>query len=321
MKLRNALAGAVGAIGTTALVNRVLADRAGDLESFLDGDDETYRWRGFDVAYAEAGDPDDRDLLLFHGINAAASSHEFYRVFAKLSEEYHVIAPDLPGFGRSDRPPLLYSASLYETFVADAMADLSDADEPPAVVASSLTGAYAAAAAHDVAVAELVLICPTDTSMGGRRTWLRGLVRSPVVGEAVHNVVVSEPSLRYFHDDHGYYDVGKLDDDVVDYEWETGHQPGARFAPASFLSGFLDPEADLGDTLAALDVTVTLVWGRDADITPLSAGRDLAERADTRLVVFDDALLLPHVEHPEAFVDVVSGDLDTVREAAETGDL
>jgi len=267
MKLRTALAGAVGAVGATAAANRLLRSPAGDGAPFLAGDHGTYRWRGFDVSYTEAGDPEDPDLLLFHGINAAASSHEFHTVFGRLAEEYHVIAPDLPGFGRSDRPPLLYSASLYETFVADAIEDLGD---DPVVVGSSLTGAYVANAVNEEAleIDRLVLVCPTDTSMGGRRVWLRSLMRSPVVGEALHN-----------------------------------------------LGGFLDPEADLGETLAALE-GVTLVWGRDAEVTPLSVGEDLAERADARLVVFDDALLLPHVEHPAAFVDVVRGDLERVEAGA-----
>ncbi len=312
MRLRTLVAGVAGAVGATAATNSLLASRAGDLDPFLEGDHGTYRWRGFDVAYTEAGDPEDPDLLCFHGVNAAASSHEFHRVFGDLAEEYHVIAPDLPGFGGSDRPPLLYSASLYETFVADAVADLAD---EPVVVGCSLTGSYVATAAAEEDVDELVLVCPTDTSMGGRRTWLRSAVRSPVLGEAVYNLIVSEPSLRYFHEDHGYYDMENLTDDVVDYEWTSGHQPGARFAPASFISGFLDPEADLGETLADLDVETTLVWGRDADITPLSQGERLAEEGAARLVVFDDALLLPHVEHPGEFVDVVRGDVEAELEA------
>ena len=312
MKLRTLAAGAVGAVGATAAANRLLASRAGELDPFLEGDHGTYRWRGFDVAYTEAGDPEDPDLLCFHGVNAAASSHEFYRVFGDLAEEYHVIAPDLPGFGGSDRPPLLYSASLYETFVADAIADLA---EEPVVVGSSLTGSYVATAARETDVERLVLVCPTDTSMGGRRTWLRSLVRSPVLGEGVHNLIVSKPSLRHFHEDHGYYDMANLTDEVVEYEWTSGHQPGARFAPASFIAGFLDPEADLGETLPELDAETTLVWGRDADITPLSEGERLAGEAGARLVVFDDALLLPHVEHPGDFVDVVRGDTEAELEA------
>lgn len=303
MKLRNLLGVGAGTVGLTALANRLLTARSGDFEPYLDGDHGTYRWRGFDVSYTEAGDPEDQDLLLFHGINAAASSHEFWAVFDDLAAEYHVIAPDLPGFGHSDRPPLLYSASLYATFLTDAIEDLSD--EPPVVVASSLAGSYAAMAARKSEVKELVLACPTDTSMGGGRTWLRALMRSPVLGQALYNLSVSKFSIRYFHDDHGYYDMNNLPDDIVDYEWQSAHQHGARFGPASFVSGFLDPDKDIGDALEAVDAPVTLVWGRDADITPLEDGRELAERVDARLVVFDNTLLLPHVEHPDDFLDVV----------------
>jgi pimeloyl-ACP methyl ester carboxylesterase len=303
MKLRNVLGVAAGTVGLTAAANRLLTARAEEFEHFLDGEYGTYRWRGFDIAYAEGGDPDDPDLLLFHGINAAASGHEFWRVFDDLTEDYHVVVPDLPGFGHSDRPPLLYSASLYTTFVGDAIEDL--ADDPPIVVGSSLTGAFAAMAARNADVEELVLISPTDTSMGGRRAWIRSLFRAPVVGQALYNLMVSKPALRHFHDDHGYYDMENLSDEVVDYEWKSGHQPGARFAPASFVSGFLDPQAKLGDVLATLDVPITLVWGRDADITPLATGRELAERGDARLVTFDNSLLVPHAEHPDEFVDVI----------------
>jgi pimeloyl-ACP methyl ester carboxylesterase len=309
MKLRSALGAAAGAVGVTALANRVLESRAGDFEPFLPGDQRTYRWRGFDVAYTEAGDPDDPDLVLLHGINAAASNHEFYAVFEELAEEYHVLAPDLPGFGHTDRPPLLYSASLMTTFVRDFLADES---ENATVVASSLTGAYAAEAAIEVDVAELVLVCPTDTSMGSRSVPRRSLLRAPLLGQAMFNLIASKASIRHFHEDHGYYDMANLTDEVVDYEWTSAHQPGARFAPASFVSGFLDPEAHLGDTLEELDLPVTLVWGENADITPLSNGRDLAEEADATLVVFGETLLLPHVEHPELFVDVVTGETETV---------
>jgi len=309
MKLRTALGAAAGAAGVTALANRTLRSRADDFEPFLDGDQRAYRWRGFDIAVTEAGDPEDPDLVLLHGINAAASNHEFHAVFDRLAEEYHVLAPDLPGFGHSDRPPLLYSASLMTTFVRDF---LDDEAEDATVVASSLTGGYAAIAARDVDVAELILVCPTDTSMGDRSIFRRSLLRAPLVGQGIYNLVASKASIRHFHDDHGYYDMANLSDEVVDYEWRSSHQPGARFAPASFVSGFLDPEEDLRDALAALDVPVTLVWGEDADITPLSEGRELAERADATLVVFGDSLLLPHVEHPEQFVDAVRGKSRTV---------
>jgi len=305
MGLRSLLAATTGAVGVTAATNRLLAWRAGDLEPPLEGTQGTYRWRGFDIAYTEAGDPDDPDLLLLHGINASGSSHEFRHAFEYLAADYHVIAPDLPGFGRSDRPPLLYSGSLYTTFVEDFAADQT---ENASVIASSLSAAYAAVAAESVAFAELVLICPTATTIPGRRVWLRSLFRSPLVGTALFNALTSRPAIRYFNADHGYYDEANITDNLVEYQWQTSHQPGARFAPASFIGGFLDLDVDLGSVLSQLDVPITLVWGREAEIVPVEGGKKLAEAADARLLVFDDSDLQPHVEHPGQFVRQVVAD-------------
>ena len=306
MKLRRLAGGAAAALGLAAVANRMLAGRAGSLDPPLSGRQHTYRWRGIDVSYTEAGDPDDPDLLLIHGVNAAASSREFAEIFDSLSEEYHVVAPDLPGFGRSGRPPLLYSGSLYAEFVAEFARDTT---EGAACLASSLSGAYAVEAASEVEFSRLLLICPTATSMSTQRPGLRSLLRTPVVGTALYNLITSKPAIRYFNADHGYYDVDNLSEETLEYEWRTAHQPCARYAPASFIAGFLDRPIDLGKELAELDVPITLIWGREADITPLRQGRTLAETADVRLVVIDRARLLPHVEHPREFVGAVREEL------------
>ncbi|WP_336136848.1 alpha/beta fold hydrolase [Natronomonas amylolytica] len=298
MNLKRLLGGAALGIGATVAGNRLVARDETDLPTPLGRDLSTYRWRGFDVAYTDAGDPAAPDLLLVHGINAAASSHEFRYVVDALAEEYHVLAPDLPGFGHSDRPPLLYSNSLYATFIRDLVGDLTD---EPTVLASSLSAAYVAEAADELAVESFVFVCPTATTIPGRRAWLRSLFRLPVAGEGLYNLLVSKPAIRYFLADHAF--DGPVSEEWVEYDWLTAHQPRARFAPASFISGFLDSEVDIAAAIGDTDVPTTIVWGREADLPPLSEGRALAEKADARLVVFDNADLLPHAEHPEAFVE------------------
>ncbi|MEF8807390.1 alpha/beta fold hydrolase [Natronomonas sp.] len=298
MTLKRLLGGAALGIGATVAGNRLVARDETDLPTPLGRDLSTYRWRGFDVAYTEAGDPTDPDLLLVHGINAAGSSHEFRYVADALSDEYHVLAPDLPGFGHSDRPPLLYSDALYATFIRDFVEDLTD---EPTVLASSLSAAYVAETADELDVESFVFVCPTATTIPGRRAWLRSLFRLPVAGEGLYNLLVSKPAIRYFLADHAF--DGPITEEWVDYDWLTAHQPGARFAPASFISGFLDSEVDLAAAIRDAGVPTTIVWGREADLPPLSEGRELAEGANARLVVFDNADLLPHAEHPEAFVE------------------
>ena len=57
---------------------------------------------GVKVFYREAGSPDKPKLLLLHGF--PSSGHMFRDLIPLLADRYHIIAPDLPGFGQSDLP-------------------------------------------------------------------------------------------------------------------------------------------------------------------------------------------------------------------------
>ena len=57
---------------------------------------------GLSIFYREAGPKDAPTLLLLHGL--PSSSRMFEPLFTQLSDRYHLIAPDYPGFGHSDWP-------------------------------------------------------------------------------------------------------------------------------------------------------------------------------------------------------------------------
>ena len=57
---------------------------------------------GLSIFYRESGPLDAPTLLLLHGL--PSSSRMFEPLFARLSDRYHLIAPDPPGFGHSDWP-------------------------------------------------------------------------------------------------------------------------------------------------------------------------------------------------------------------------
>jgi len=54
------------------------------------------------IFYREAGPKGAATLLLLHGL--PSSSRMFEPLFARLSDRYHLVAPDFPGFGHSDWP-------------------------------------------------------------------------------------------------------------------------------------------------------------------------------------------------------------------------
>ena len=78
---------------------------------------------GVKMFYREAGAKDAPAILLLHGF--PSSSRMFDTLIPPLADKYHVIAPDYPGFGRSDAPPpdkFAYTfdrlAAYVDTFVA-----------------------------------------------------------------------------------------------------------------------------------------------------------------------------------------------------------
>src|SRR5712672_3335007 len=57
---------------------------------------------GLSIFYREAGPKNAPTLLLLHGL--PSSSRMFEPLFSRLSDRYHLVAPDYPGFGHSDWP-------------------------------------------------------------------------------------------------------------------------------------------------------------------------------------------------------------------------
>ncbi len=58
---------------------------------------------GVNIFYRETGAADAPALLLLHGF--PSSSHMFRDLIPLLADRFHIVAPDLPGFGKSDMPP------------------------------------------------------------------------------------------------------------------------------------------------------------------------------------------------------------------------
>ncbi len=68
---------------------------------------------GIKIAYREAGTQDAPKLLLLHGF--PTSGHMFRDLIPLLADRYHIIAPDLPGFGQSDDPAVNSFDSIADT--------------------------------------------------------------------------------------------------------------------------------------------------------------------------------------------------------------
>ncbi|MFL5735411.1 MAG: alpha/beta fold hydrolase [Chloroflexia bacterium] len=307
MRTKGLLAAGAGIVALE-VYNRAVVIPRQDLEPRLPVTPTMWQWRYGEVAVYEAGEPSDPPLVLLHGHNAAASAAEMRQPFARLAGSYHVYAPDLLGYGLSDRPDIDYDPSVYIEFIEDFLREV--VGQPAPLVASSLTSAYAIEAAFSSPewVTALVLICPTGVrrllkqSPAGRA--IEGLLRLPVVGQGLYNGIASRRSIGYFLKDQAYFDATLVTDEDVERYYRTAHAPGARYAPGAFVSGKL--YWDASESWSRLEQRVLLVWGKEARLTPVTdAAAFLATNPAAELEEIGAAGILPHDEQPEQFTNVV----------------
>jgi len=79
-------------------------DSSSESETYYPTKYQTVEVDGIDIFYREAGPVDAPTVLLLHGY--PTSSHMFRNLIDDLSDSYHLLAPDYPGFGRSEQPPM-----------------------------------------------------------------------------------------------------------------------------------------------------------------------------------------------------------------------
>jgi pimeloyl-ACP methyl ester carboxylesterase len=69
---------------------------------------------GISIFYREAGPKEAPRILLLHGL--PSSSRMFQPLLSRLSDRYHLVAPDYPGFGHSDWPDIKKFAYSFDHF-------------------------------------------------------------------------------------------------------------------------------------------------------------------------------------------------------------
>jgi pimeloyl-ACP methyl ester carboxylesterase len=294
-------------IGAAAAYNAFARKGVDKLSNLIGGEDGGFEWRGYRIAFTKRGSGP--PILFIHGIHAAAWSYEWHDnvdCFARTNTVYTI---DLLGFGRSDRPPIRYSARLYISLISDFVHQV--VAEPCVLVATSLSAAYAIvlAARDPQRFPAIALIAPTGlvrlhktAGVGGEAGRLA--VETPIVGTAMFNSLVARRNIRRWLEK-TYVEDSIVTDDLVDIYYWTSHQLGARHAPAAFISGHLN--IDVRQALRRLSQPTLLIWGEEGAIIPIEEFRGFrAVKPDLELAVLTPAGDLPHDERPDDFNVILS---------------
>ena len=213
-----------------------------------------------------------RPLVLIHSVNAAGSAYEMSPLFNYFRARRPVYALDLPGFGFSERSQQAYSPQTYTQAILDFV--MSEVGETVDVVALSLGSEFAARAALQKPdwFHSLALLSPTgfalkkdkrgsqQASDQGLNSLLRPLFAFPVWGRAFYDLLVTRASIHYFLQ---MSFIGPVPTDLVEYDYISGHQPGAEHAPFYFISGGLFTPNVLQKVYERINTPTLVIYDRD----------------------------------------------------------
>ena len=238
-------------------------------------------------------------VVLMHGLGGFAESwrHNIPALAARAT----VYAVDLPGFGRSGKPPAHYSLG----FFARALHAFLDAVgvSHASLVGHSLGAAVAVtyALTRPTRVERLALLSGCTPGFSWRPGWRARVVAIPGLGEALSLCgcapLYRAAIARCFH--------AAPPDEVaflVGWDYAARTSPAARAAwlttVRSLSSDFVQRRADYRRAIATLDLPVLLVHGRQDPAIPAAHCAEMAEsfaRASVRWL--DKCGHFPHIEH------------------------
>lgn len=308
-KLGGATAVAAGAAGAWLAWSRWAVDHDVTLTEAVPAHRDRMAGPAGELSWYEDRSAGGRPVVLLHGIHAAASAHDVRPLFERMIGHRPVLAPDLPGFGFSDRSRRAYRP---ETYVRAIVAFLERvAPDGADVAAMSLSCEIAARVAVERPdlVHSLVLISPTgfaDTgpsAPGGARpsAALDAIARMPVLAQAMYDALTTRASLRWFLERSFAHDV---DPGYLEYAWRTSHRPGARHAVLDFVAGRLfTPNAR--EVYGRVTAPTLVLFDRDAYTTFDALAHFLAFHPQWRAKRVRNTRGLPHWDAPEETFDAV----------------
>ena len=254
--------------------------------------------RGIGLPVLEAGPAGAREAVVFlHG--NPGSGQDWSNLLCHTGEFARAIAPDMPGFGRADKPrDFTYSVTGYADFLGALLAELGV--DRAHLVLHDFGGPWglewAAREPHRVAS---VVGVNTGAWIDYRWHILARIWRTPVLGE-VFQATATRPLFRVLTN---RGQRRKLPRAFLDHMYAVNYTRPTRRAVLQLYRATPRPAEMAGRQAAALrphDIPALVVWGaRDPYLGVALAERQREAFPDARVVVFEDSGHWPFADDPE----------------------
>jgi pimeloyl-ACP methyl ester carboxylesterase len=241
-------------------------------------------------------------LVFLHSLGGGSSAYEWSKVYPAFAASYHVIAPDLIGWGQSTHPERSYRPDDYMLTLFELLDWLG---QPAVVVASSLMAGLTVRLAiqRPELFKQLFLVCPAGYGES-EADYGRGIAAQvasiPGVDRLLYSLgAANEFAVRNFLENFLFADRSRLTPEIVAAYLASAQQSNAEYAALSSLRS--DLCFDLERFISQLQIPTWLVWGAKSRFGPPQLGQRLASfnpQFIKRLWIIPEVGVLPHLETP-----------------------
>ncbi|KAL2321988.1 hypothetical protein Fmac_026367 [Flemingia macrophylla] len=218
-----------------------------------------------------------QNILMMPTISDVSTVEEWRLVAGDIAQRngnvnWRATIVDWPGLGYSDRPKMDYNADVLENFLVDFINSPNGPMKQSATVflaniirvklendliifggghaasivvraaKKGLVNPKAIAAVAPTWAGPLPIVFGRDSSMETRYGLLRGTLKAPAVGWMMYNMLVSnENAIQSQYKSHVYANPDNVTPEIVESRYALTKRKGARYLPAAFLTGELDP--------------------------------------------------------------------------------
>jgi pimeloyl-ACP methyl ester carboxylesterase len=241
-------------------------------------------------------------VILLHGVGCHVEFWE--RNIATLAQEHRSFAVDIVGFGRTDKPEVVYTFQLMADFVLDFMNAMGI--DKASLVGNSMGGGISmtVAAQAPERVEKIVLVDPVGLGRGVSP--VMRLMSLPLLGNVLtapsRKGVIRQMQLCL-------YNPSQASDDFIDRATLISALPGNQRSFLSLLRETCNMAgvkkgivANFSVDIKRIKSPILVMWGRQDRILPLADGEAAVQKmANGRLHIMDQAGHLPQIDKPEEF--------------------
>ncbi|MGB5592955.1 MAG: alpha/beta hydrolase [Crocosphaera sp.] len=292
------------------------------LNSSIGGTKNVSHWNFLDkqyrVVYETIGEGS--PVLVLPAFSTVSSRTEMKGIANLLATHYEVTVLDWLGFGESQCPPVDYNPTLFHQLLRDFVKSVFNSSL--LLIAAGHASGYALKFVQnnpDI-ISQLILIAPTWQGplrvMGlpdGVRNGVKNLVRSPFIGQGLYYLNTTPSFLHLMYKRHVYVDESKLTPQFIAQKHQITSKEGARYAPAAFVTGAIDPVADREEflqLLASISIPVLIILAENAPPKSKAEMEAMAELQQVQTVELKGTLGI-YEESSEAVTEAIQQFLTT----------